>query len=103
MMTDNPTIKVITFADYDKFFRDALALPDTTHILFYRRTADAFTISFSWDGFTIITRITLDRILEMYANDFADTIETSTDDTGEHPAIIKFKAEYLERAIPEVD
>jgi hypothetical protein len=108
MFFENPQVKRVTFADYDKYFKDLLGSPDDNHVLFYRRTADKFVLSFSYDAFIITTEITIARIREMYAdqldNPAAGTpLEVATDDTGDDPAVRKFIAEYLSRGIPEVD
>ena len=106
MIISDPWMKRISFDSYDKFFRDALMSPDDNHLVFYMKGTNIFTISFSWDNFVIITRIGLDEIRAKYAEELANTsgtpYEVATDDTGEEPAVVRFKAEYVpSRAIPE--
>jgi hypothetical protein len=108
MLIENSQVKRITFADYDKFFKDLLGSPDDHHVLFYRRTADKFVLSFSYDAFIITTEISTERIKAMYADQLDHPgagvpLEVATDETGDDPAIRKFLADYLQRGIPEVD
>jgi hypothetical protein len=106
MMVEEPWTKRISFESYDKYFRDALMSPDDNHIVFFYRGSNVFTISFSWDNFVIITKISLEEIRAKYAAEQEGTnstpYEVATDDTGEEPAVVRFKAEYVPaRAIPE--
>lgn len=105
-MVEEPWTKRISFETYDKHFRDALMSPDDNHIVFYHRSARVFTISFSWDNFVIFTKISVDEIRAKYAEEQEDSnstpYEVATDDSGEDPAVVRFKAEYVpSRAIPE--
>lgn len=104
MLTD-PKYKEITFKDYEKYFIEVLN-KDTgmpARLIFYKQDREGITITFSWDLFIIFTRISYADILQMYEEENLDTIEvTGGEKTGEHPAVKKFKAEYLSRGIPEV-
>jgi len=106
MLTEEYKVKKISFEDYDKFFKDLIASPDDHHILFYKRNSEKFIISLSYDQFIIITEKTIAKLIEEFQA--ASTIggqpyEVAMDETGDHPAVIKFMAEYLKRGIPEVD
>lgn len=108
MFVENPVIKKIRFEDYDKYFASLIDSPDDSHIIFYRRDGERFTISFSYDEFIIITSITIEQIRERYEDQLeqptrGEPFEVATDDTGDDPAVRKFIAEYLSRGIPEVD
>jgi len=105
MLQLNPQIKTVSFKDYDKYFRVLLDTVEVQQqrILFYRQDKEGIIISFSYDLFIIMTRITFNEIHEMYKEDEVETIEVTGPEgaTEEHPHIKKFKAEYLSRAIPE--
>ena len=105
MQTEVFNVKKILFEDYDRYFKNLLDSPSVQvqRIIFYKRTADKFLITFSYDAFIIFTEITMVQIVEKYADDFPNTIEVVNDENDDHPAIAKFKAEYLSRGIPEVD
>ena len=81
MLQENHQIKKISFEDYDKYFRDLINSPDDNHIVFYRRTADDFTISISYDVFIIVTSISITKIIEKYAEDVErpDSIDVALD------------------------
>jgi len=94
-------VKRIKFADYKKYFMEALRSPDPPyHILFYRKSPDGIEISFSWDGLVIITGISYAEIKELYAD--ADLSDAVLSDKDDHPILLKFYADYLfDRGIPE--
>jgi len=97
----NPNLKRISFKDFEKYFKEGLDSPDVNNVIFYKESETGFEISFSWDNFIIETGISFQEIIEMYKDDYQDTIEVATDATGRHPAIVKFMQEYLKRGIPE--
>jgi hypothetical protein len=108
MFVEDYRVKRVSFDDYDKYFKDLLGSPDDNHIVFYRRGAAKFTITFSYDQFIIITEITIERIQDLYAEQLDQPssgvpLEVATDTTGDDPAVRKFLADYLPRGIPEVD
>lgn len=106
MLTEDYRIKKIRFEDYDKYFRDLIDSPDDSHILFYKRDAQRFIISMSYDQFIIVAEISIEKIIAQYEQESptgGQPIEVANDTTGDHPAIVKFMAEYLKRGIPEVD
>ena len=105
MLLTNPQLKIIGFREYDRFFKALLESTELQQqrIMFFKEDKEGISISFSWDMFIIITHISHQEIHEMYKDDDLETIEvTGPEGVGaEHPAIKKFKAEYLPRAIPE--
>jgi len=102
MKVESYQVKKIKFEDYIRYFKDILGLAEDSRVIFYKRTEDRIVISFSYDNFIIITERRLSDIVLEYESDANYTpYEITQDETGEHPAIVKFLAEYLERGIPE--
>jgi hypothetical protein len=105
LQIQNPQIKIISFSDFEKYFKQLLDTAEIQQqrIMFCKQDKLGFTISFSYDMFIIVTFISYQEIYELYKNEELATIEvTGPEGKGDdHPAIKKFKAEYLSRAIPE--
>jgi hypothetical protein len=103
MLIDNPKIKKISFEDYKKYFLGILESPDDTHIIFYRRTPDYITISFSYDNFIIFTQIATSELQSLYSEEELKSFDVTSDTSQDDPYFIKFKKDYIPRGIPEME
>ena len=100
----NYQAKRLTFSDWEKYIVVLLDVQDNPQapMIFYKCLPDGYRITTSYQTFIIYTEISYLDICKKYENTNLQVYDVTASPEINHPAILKFKAEFLERAIPEI-